>query len=69
MIFVKRRKKIQKICKNKGASRLEGGDSLEGFQTSIHLKGHVGRIYLARDVQLFCATITLWCEEPESVYS
>jgi len=28
---------------------------MEGFQTSIYLRGHVGGIYLARDIQSFYA--------------
>jgi len=51
-------KEIQKIYERKKASRLEGGGGLKGLQTIIGLKGRVGGIYSAPDIQMFCATIT-----------
>jgi hypothetical protein len=48
-------KKKQKIHEKNRASKLEGGGDIEGFQTSVCLRGRVGEIYLARDVQSFYA--------------
>jgi hypothetical protein len=70
VIFGTRRKrKLKNMRKKKRASRLERGGGLEGFQTTVHFGGHVDRIYLAHDVQLFCATITLQCRELEPVFT
>jgi len=43
-------KKDQKIYERKRASRWKNVDSMEGFQTSVSLRGCMGRIYSAHDV-------------------
>jgi hypothetical protein len=50
VLLVRDAKEKQKICERKRTSRLEGDYGLEGSQTTVHLGGRVGRIYLARDV-------------------
>ena len=49
----RRIKKQKKKCKTKKAFRLEGHGGLEAFQTSAHLGGCVGKIYLACDIRAF----------------
>jgi len=43
----------------KRAFKMEGRSDLEGFHIVVLLRGCVGKIYLACDVQTFLATITL----------
>jgi len=45
--------------RKKKASKMEELSDLEGFHIIVPLRGCVGRIYLACDVQTFLATITL----------
>jgi len=65
MIFGTRHERKQKNIRKERDFKLEGGGGLEGFQTVVCLRGHVGKIYSTRDIQTFHVTITLQCEEPE----
>jgi hypothetical protein len=44
---------------------LERYSGLEEFQTSACLGGYMGKIYLARDVQVFYVVVTIWCKKLE----
>jgi len=57
--------KAKKIYKRKRASRLEGHDGLEGFQTDIRLRSCMGRIHSARDVCVFHMTVIVRCGKLE----
>jgi hypothetical protein len=67
--LVRDAKESQKIYERKRAFRLEKGGGLEGFQTSVHLRGQMGGMYSARDIRSFHSTITLQCREPKPACS
>jgi len=43
----------------KRSFKLERHDSLKRFQTSVHLRGYIGRIYSECDVQIFCVVVAV----------
>jgi hypothetical protein len=60
MIFHTMHIKSEKICKTKGASRLEQLGALKGFQTAIHLRCCIGGIHSAGGIHVFHLMVTVW---------